>query len=403
MIGHSINLIIRGFICFILLSLVMAASAWAAPEATAARAGAFEGNERFVLELSGPVTYRYFTLDRPLRLVIDMPSIVWGVGKSDISGGRAIKDVRHGAFRRDQSRVVLDLTQPVQVVRHELIPPRDGNPRYRLVLDLAPLSGKRWSAFDAVEAEQVEVPAASSKPVTPSPVSKPSPFKPLVVIDSGHGGDDPGARGRTGTWEKYITLRYASALRDALLATGQYRVQLTRDDDRFLKLRHRVSIGRKAGANLFISLHADSSPNPDTRGLSVYTLSDRASDEEAAALASRENKVDILSDIDLSDKDEDVASILIDLAQRETKNKSSEFAETLVDEFAREINLVRNSHRFAGFAVLKAPDVPSVLVELGFLSNRKDEALLNSTDYRKKVIRGFVRAVDSYFDKQKKR
>lgn len=403
MIGHSTTLIINRFLCFILLSLALAAPAWAQPEASVARAGAFEGNERFVLELSGGVTYRYFTLDNPLRLVIDMPSIVWNVGKSDLAESHAIKNVRHGAFQRDQSRVVLDLTQPVQVVRHEVIPPRDGNPRYRLVIDLAPLSGKAWSTFDAMETEQVDVPAPPLKPSAPLPASKPSPVKPLVVIDSGHGGDDPGARGRTGTWEKYVTLRYAIALRDALLETGQYRVQLTRDDDRFLKLRHRVSIGRKAGANLFISLHADSSPNPDTRGLSVYTLSDRASDEEAAALASRENKVDILSDIDLSDKDEDVASILIDLAQRETKNKSSEFAETLVNEFGREINLVRNSHRFAGFAVLKAPDVPSVLVELGFLSNRKDEALLNSTEYRKKVIRGFVRAVDSYFVAQKKR
>ncbi|MGB1540333.1 MAG: N-acetylmuramoyl-L-alanine amidase family protein, partial [Rickettsiales bacterium] len=225
--------------------------------------------------------------------------------------------------------------------------------------------------------------------------------KPTVVIDAGHGGQDPGATGVGGTKEKYVTLRYALSLRRELLRTGRYNVVLTRDDDRYILLRGRLAIGRKAKGDIFISLHADSAGNHATRGLSVYTLSETASDKEAAALAARENKVDLLFDLNLSTEQPDVTEILIDLAQRETMNKSSHLADTLVAALSTTVRLLPNTHRYAGFAVLKAPDVPSVLIELGFLSNRKDEALINSREYREKVSEALVMGIDHYFESQK--
>lgn len=172
---------------------------------------------------------------------------------------------------------------------------------------------------------------------------------------------------------------------------------LTRESDTFIRLRDRVAFGRRVGADLFVSLHADTMPNKRVRGASVYTLSETASDAEAAALAEQENKADLIAGVDLTHETSEVANILIDLAQRETMNRSAQFAAVVVDELQRETRLLRNTHRFAGFAVLKAPDVPSVLVELGFLSNREDEKMLRSEVYRKKLASAIARGIDSYF------
>jgi N-acetylmuramoyl-L-alanine amidase len=219
----------------------------------------------------------------------------------------------------------------------------------------------------------------------------------MIVIDAGHGGIDPGALGITGIYEKEITLSVAQTLRDLLAATGQYDVRLTRDDDNFIRLRDRIAIARAAGADLFLSLHADAHETADLRGASVYTLSENASDEEAEALAAKENKADLIAGVDLSSESEVVTGILIDLAQRETKNHSVQFARLLIDAIGGEAHLLRNTHRYAGFAVLKAPDVPSVLVELGYLSNTEDEALLRSSEYQAKLGRAIVEAIDAYF------
>src|SRR5690606_20607053 len=188
----------------------------------------------------------------------------------------------------------------------------------------------------------------------PIPLPKPQPessgLPPMIVLDPGHGGVDPGAIGTTGLYEKEVTLEMARRLRVLLEATGRYRVQLTRDSDTFIRLRDRIAIARAAGAELFISLHADAHPTSDLRGASVYTLSENASDEEAAALATQENKADLIAGVDLSNESEVVTGILIDLAQRETKNLSVRFARLLIDAIADETYLLRNSHRFAGFA-----------------------------------------------------
>jgi len=219
----------------------------------------------------------------------------------------------------------------------------------------------------------------------------------VVVIDPGHGGVDPGAIGAGGTREKDIVLSVGLALRDALRARGNYRIVMTRDGDRFVRLGDRVRIARRANADLFVSLHADAAAGRTARGAGVYTLSEKSSDREAAALARRENRSDIIAGVDLSDEADDVTSILIDLAQRETMNQSATLAQTVVVELGQRITMRSNPHRFAGFRVLKAPDVPSVLVEIGFLTNRQEEAQLKSSRTRQQIADGLADAIDAYF------
>ncbi|HWA48766.1 MAG TPA: N-acetylmuramoyl-L-alanine amidase [Dongiaceae bacterium] len=231
------------------------------------------------------------------------------------------------------------------------------------------------------------------------PENEPKRGKPLIVIDPGHGGIDPGAVGESVT-EKELTLAVAKALKKELEATGKFRVSLTRSKDVYIPLRERFGLAREKGADLFISLHADSHNDPLTRGASVYTLSEKASDAEAAALAGRENKSDIIAGVDLSQQNSVVTDILIDLAQRDTKNMSTRFASLLVKELKRETMLLGNTHRYAGFAVLKAPDVPSVLVEMGYISSSKDEALLSSTKHQKRLARAIRDAIVDYFSWQ---
>ncbi|WP_254432419.1 N-acetylmuramoyl-L-alanine amidase [Magnetospirillum sp. SS-4] len=261
------------------------------------------------------------------------------------------------------------------------------------------------------QAEAAPAPALASTP-TPPPTQvalhSPAPAKldgvtkardgvPVIVIDPGHGGVDPGAIGVSGIYEKHITLAMARELKTALEKGGRYRVHLTRDRDVFIRLRDRVAIARQVGADLFISLHADAVQSPQIRGLSVYTLSQNASDSEAQALAEKENKADLIAGVDLSHETPDVAGILIDLAQRETMNRSAGFATELVDEVGQEMDLLGNTHRFAGFAVLKAPDVPAVLVEMGYLSNEFEERQLRQPQYRARLAKAVTRAIERYF------
>jgi N-acetylmuramoyl-L-alanine amidase len=223
----------------------------------------------------------------------------------------------------------------------------------------------------------------------------------VVMLDPGHGGVDPGAVGASGIYEKEVTLAIAREVRRQLEASGRYKVGMTREDDVFVRLRDRIAKARTAGAELFISIHADAMRNRETRGASIYTLSETASDDEAAALAARENRADIIAGVDLSNENKDVMNILIDLAQRETMNHSASFGGLLVEELGRDIQLIPlKPHRFAGFAVLRAPDVPSALIELGYLSNRNDEQLLTRPHHRTKVAAALVRAIDRYFEKR---
>jgi len=254
----------------------------------------------------------------------------------------------------------------------------------------------------------LSVPSASQAPSTESAAPVPLPVVPtnpeekrdrrrVVVIDPGHGGVDPGTHGKSGVLEKDVVLQFGKELAKRLRDTGRYDVYMTRDRDLFIPLRDRVAISRRHGADLFISIHADSIAKTSVSGMSVYTLSETASDKEAAALARKENLSDAIAGIDFRGESPEVAGILIDLAQRETKNYSSRFAKSVVDHARTATPLLERTHRFAGFVVLKAPDVPSVLIELGFLTNRSDEKNLTSPAWRTKVSSSLVSAVNRYF------
>ena len=220
----------------------------------------------------------------------------------------------------------------------------------------------------------------------------------LVVLDPGHGGVDPGAIGYSGVYEKDIALATARELGRVLEASKRYRVQLTREDDEFVPLQDRVARAHSAGAELFVSIHADALPDAGTRGASVFTLSERASDREAAELAARENKADLIAGIDLSRHEPVVSEILLDLARRQTNNLSIRLARDMVLELGREVRLLNNTHRSAGFAVLKAPDIPSALVELGCLSNKDEDRLLQQASYQRRLASGLARSINDYFD-----
>jgi N-acetylmuramoyl-L-alanine amidase len=243
------------------------------------------------------------------------------------------------------------------------------------------------------------VQVAARGDVAPEPRAS-APARPVIVIDPGHGGIDPGAVSRSGTAEKDVVLAFSEALKETLDATGLYEVHLTRNDDVFLSLHDRVQFARKAAADLFIAVHADSLSRGTARGATVYTLADKASDAEAEALAHKENRSDIIAGVDLMAETEQISGILIDLAQREAKNHATTFAKQLVTELKPVTNLNRRPIRSAGFRVLKAPDVPSVLFELGYLSNRSDETLLVSPEWRGKVAGAMAEAIQRYFATQ---
>ena len=218
-----------------------------------------------------------------------------------------------------------------------------------------------------------------------------------VVIDAGHGGEDTGAGGASGALEKHITLSMARELKRQLEQTGRFTVFMSRTRDVFIRLRDRVRMARDRKVDLFISVHADTVSNRTIKGPAVYTLSEKSSDKEARELAEKENKADLIAGVDLTFETPEVTNILIDLAQRESMNQSARFATSLIRELKRKTRVLRNTHRFAGFAVLKAPDIPSVLVELGFLSNPSDERRLRSKSYRRKLASAMSKAVAAHF------
>jgi len=369
----------------------------------AARVGLHGEVTRFVLEMNREMEGHLFYLQNPDRIVLDLPETAWDLGEDagDPAGGFGgrglIRAYRYGLFQPGTSRLVLDLAGPAVVERQFVLRPSDINPFHRLVLDIRPAATGDFAVAARETAPRVQ---RAALPVPPAVERRPS-SRPVVVIDAGHGGVDPGAIGVSGLYEKDVTLAVALQAADLLRRTGRYEVHLTRDRDVFLQLRERVAIARAHQADLFVSVHADSVKNPSVRGAAVYTLSETASDAEAASLAAAENKADIIAGVDLVGETEDVASILIDLVQRDTKNRSAEMARYTVEEFRKHAGLRQRPHRFAGFRVLKAPDVPSVLIELGFMSNREDERMLRSKDGQARLARAVAAAVQSYLDRSR--
>jgi N-acetylmuramoyl-L-alanine amidase len=391
----------------VVLALAMlGVAALAKPAVLDARLGLHPDRTRFVLELSEEPSYKVFTLSNPDRVVIDVADLVWeNASRFGTSKVGLVSGFRFGETAPGKGRVVLDVDQPVTVKSVYVIPPNNGR-KHRLVLDLAAAADDGAgtepvpASLDRSGAANGQV-AGLTHMIPPPPTLKPD-TRPTIVVDPGHGGIDPGTTGTRGTQEKDVMLAMAEELKAILEDTGRYKVALTRDDDRFLTLRERLTMGRHSGGDLFISLHADSHRDHTVRGASVYTLSEQASDSEAEALAAKENKADVIDGVDLTEEEPEVTDILIDLAQRETMDLSSVFASSLVEELAKVTKLRTNTHRFAGFAVLKAPDVPSVLVELGYLSNRQEERELRSARHRERLAHAIERAIGDYFDWRRK-
>jgi len=363
------------------------------------------GATRFVMELNNKADYHLFLLDGPPRAVIDLPNLKWRENLSPASRG-LVKGWRHGQFGQG-TRVVLDLVEPAKVKQVQLIPAVGEG--YRLVLDLTPSENVNIKeSFGARAQAKPLVPAAAigsaavvdgipRPPALPERRRNTTEYRPLIVIDPGHGGVDPGALAISGQYEKKLTLAVAKLLAKRLTESGQYRVKLTREKDVFVRLRDRVKIARTAKADLFISLHADSIKKADTRGLSIYTLSDRASDREAAALADSENRADLMAGLDVAGNNDEVAAIFISMNQRASMNGSRRFSGLLVDNLSPAVKLLESPQRAAGFAVLTAPDIPSVLIEMGYLSSKTEAKLLYQDEYQGKLVSGIEGAINAMF------
>ena len=403
------------------------------PLATAARLGGDAERTRFVTDLSRSVGFSVYVLPDPFRVVIDMPEVSFRFPAGLGTEGRGLVSAyRYGLFAPGKSRIVLDATKPVLIQKSFVLKPQNNQPA-RLVVDLVRTDRSTFfkihnlvdkaeppppkSLDEIAEAALRTIPLPKPKPqrsaalqrvapaVTPKPkrVPKRRPRKRVIIIDPGHGGVDPGARGRKGTAEKHVVFSFSKMLRDRLNATGRYKVLMTRNGDTFVRLKDRVRFARRNKGDLFIAVHADSiSRNRNrVRGATVYTLSERASDKEAAALAARENKADLIAGVALPTESDEVTGILIDLAQRETNNLSVTFARHTIKSLRKVTRMTKKPHRTAGFRVLKAPDIPSILLELGYISSRQDERLLLSSKWRRKVANALVRAVDGYFRDQR--
>lgn len=350
---------------------------------------------RVVAHLDNKNPCRIFTLQNPARVVLDFENTVLDkscVEKTPPATG-FIKETRLGEPLPKQARIVLE-TADVPVFNEGFyLAPNPTEKEWRFVLDLK-LDGS--VSVQTNDSASVLMPISASTQ-SQKPAQNKKFEKPLIVLDPGHGGTDPGAISASGKYEKNLTLQMAKDTKKALEKTGKYRVLLTRDTDKALALRERIRFAHKYEADLFISIHADSAKNKNAKGLSVYTISERASDREAQLLAERENKADIILGIDLSNELPEVSNILIDLAKRDTMDKSAHYANLLVKQMRRNVTLVPNAHRFAGFVVLKSPSIPSVLIEIGYLSNRQEEKLLQKSCYRAKLANSITEAVNAYF------
>jgi N-acetylmuramoyl-L-alanine amidase len=386
------------------------------PVASDARIAGDAKQTRFILDLDKKIDLRAFTLGNPYRVVIDIPQITFHLPADAGSKSRGlIKAFRYGLVMPGGSRLVFDLSGPAKIEKAYVLDAANDQPP-RLVLDLAavdkaafvqsPVADKTAgdkTASDKVGDKPPELRlAVGTTPAETAPATQTHDRRPVIVIDPGHGGIDNGTQAQSGETEKGIVLAFGLALRDRIEQSGKYRVILTRDDDTFIPLGDRVKIARSHNAALFVSIHADALPRRegDAQGATIYTLSDRASDAEAERLAESENKADAIGGVNLTEEPTEVADILIDLVQRETRTFSNRFARTLMGEMKNAMRMHKHPLKSAGFKVLKAPDVPSALIELGYVSNKDDLKHLVSDSWRSRTVVAVAQAIDAFLAKR---
>ena len=364
---------------------------------------------RFVLDLDRPIQFRAFPLADPYRVVVDIPQVSFQLKAGVGTAGRGlVKAFRYGLVMPGGSRIVFDLTGPAKIANSYVVEAANGQPP-RLVLELEEVDRTTFVQSLGAESRPELKPAISDTAVAKAPVeanaaAKPAvtaDTRPVVVIDPGHGGLDNGTQAG-GTNEKELVLGFGLALRDRIEKSGKYRVVMTRTDDTFIPLADRVKVARHQSAALFVSIHADALPRRegDAQGATIYTLSDKASDAEAERLAEAENKADAIGGVNLTEEPTEVADILIELAQRETRTFSNRFARLLMGEMKTTVRMHKHPLKSAGFKVLKAPDVPSVLVELGYVSNKGDLEHLVSENWRNRTAGAMAQAIDVFLVKR---
>ncbi len=375
----------------------LAVSASAAPLlAFSARIAGDDARTRLIIDFDRKPDFKVHYVANPYRVLIDLPETAFGLKAEELEARGIFSDIRYGTMAAGRSRIVLTASRPVGVVLAE-VQEEQGAASYRLVIDTAIVTDQAFQALMEKQSWQETVVATSAEEASALlPGSRADgPF--VIAVDAGHGGIDNGALGGvTKTQEKHVTLAFARQLTEALNKLPGTRAVLTRDKDEFLSLSQRVQLARNEGANLLISIHADTLKQKDIRGATVYTISDKASDSLAASLAERENLSDQVAGISFVDEPAEVVDILLDLTRRETQAFSINLAQSVVSNFKDQVLLINNPHRHAGFRVLTAPDVPSILLELGFLSNKEDEQLLIDPAWQKKVAGLVAKAVEQY-------
>ena len=381
------------------------------PIASDARLAGDAKQTRFVLDLDKPIQFRAFALADPYRVVLDLPQVSFKFAAgTGVAGRGLVKSFRYGLVMPGGSRIVFDLTGPAKIAKSYVLEAANGQPP-RLVLEFEEVDRTAFVQLLAPESRPELRPAiADANAGAPRPdasivtaSTQPPDKRPVIVIDPGHGGVDNGTQAGGGDiMEKNLVLGFGLALRDKIEKSGKYRVVMTRTDDTFIPLNERVKIARNESASLFVSIHADALPRGegDAQGATIYTLADKASDAEAERLADAENKSDAIGGVNLTDEPTEVADILIDLVQRETRTFSNRFARTLMGEMKNTVRMHKHPLKSAGFRVLKAPDVPSVLVELGYVSNKGDLEHLVSENWRNRTVGSIAQAIDTFLAKR---
>lgn len=389
--GQAIIKPVQTFLLGMLALMVLVCGGSAAPlVAYEARIAGDDARTRIILDFDRKPEFSLHYLTGPARIIVELPETSFGFPDDQLKARGLFSDIRYGAMGQGHARLVLTSARPVAMVLTD-VQEVEGGKGFRLILDAAITTDKRFAELVAAQSWKTD----STKSVRPVEPAKPGDY--LIAVDAGHGGIDTGALGfATKTEEKHVTLDFSRQLVDALNRQEGVKAFLTREKDEFLSLPQRVQLAREARASLFISIHADTVRQKDIRGATVYTISDRASDSLAANLAARENLSDQLAGVAMESEPPEVADILLDLTRRETQVFSINLARSIVESFEGQVNLINNPHRHAGFRVLQAPDIPSVLLELGFMSNKDDEKLLLDAEWRAKVADLVSNAVRKY-------